>query len=182
MKQKIEFEFETLQKVNLRDVFYTVERLDSFNFYGKCPICDNDKKIFVRGEEFTCPRCHGYGSGSSVLSVERFIVKRWRVKNFIIGFKMYEWKAPAQNDVIIELGRTKYGESFTETKNVTICDHLGRCYFEGSKGEKLLSDYKEAVRLADEKNCESAAKVAEYNEIHGTDFEFKIPAYDVKSK
>jgi len=28
----------------------------------ECPVCDDDKKITIKGHEFSCPHCKGYGT------------------------------------------------------------------------------------------------------------------------
>lgn len=182
MKQTISFEFETEKEINLRDVFYTVERAESKCYYAACPACDNEKKITHRGETYTCPRCHGYGGDAAVLRVEQYTVKRWRVKNMIFGFNMYEWKPPKNDAVEIELGRNKRGDNYCQTMRITQNPRNKTLELRGSHGEAIMADYAAAIKIADEKNAESAALVKEYNEKHGTTFEFEKPVYDAKSR
>lgn len=39
----------------------TCYHVDYFNSKYDCPICNGEKKITLNGENFTCPKCHGYG-------------------------------------------------------------------------------------------------------------------------
>ena len=119
------------------------------------------------------------------MSAKKYTVKRWRVNKVTIGFDANEWKPPEENDVIFNCYRAKRGDRYDrESRQLRTSGWRGGgCVkLEFADGTKIHTSYEEAVRLADEKNAESAALVKEYNEKHGTTFEFEKPVYDAKSR
>lgn len=188
MKQTLSFEFETEKEINLRDVFYTAEFCTTQNYYGVCPACGGAGRVILNGGDYACPACGGRyktSAGSVVLSAKKYTVKRWRVNKVTIGFDANEWKPPEKNDVFFNCYRAKRGDRFDrESRQLRTSGWRdGGCVkLEFADGTKIHTSYEEAVRLADEKNAESAALVKEYNEKHGTTFEFEKPVYDAKSR
>lgn len=182
--QKFSFDYNATEAINLGDVFYTVERTSGQYFYGAvCPVCSNNMKVQINGFEFTCPHCNGHGDRTPVLAVDRYKVKRWRCHEVRVGFAMFEWKPPEELEAITEfkLCRKKRGESSADGQTITISKSRGMSELRAAGGIPLMRDYKEAVRIADEKNAAEAAKVDEYNQLHRAAFQFEKPDYDSKS-
>ena len=188
MKQDLYFEFETEKEINLRDVFYTVEFCTTQPYYGVCPACGGVGRVILNGYDYPCPACIGGRNTSAravILSAKKYTVKRWRVNKVTIGFDANEWKPPEENDVFFNCYRAKRGDCFNrESRQLRASGWRGSgsVKLEFADGTKIHTSYEEAVRLADEKNAESAALVKEYNEKYGTTFEFEKPVYDAKSR
>lgn len=183
--QKFSFDYNAPEVINLGDVFYTVEAASRQYIYGlACPVCGDTFKVQINGFEFTCPHCHGHGNRTPVLTVDRYMVKRWRCVNASVGFYMHNWKRPENLEYIakFELCRTKMGDCHIEQQEVTFSNN-GRAPLppHTAAGIPLMRGYKEALKIADEKNAAEAAKIEEYNKLHGTAFQFEKPTYDSKS-
>lgn len=182
--QKFSFDYNAPEAINLGDVFYTVEFASKQYIYGlACPVCGDTFKVQINGFEFTCPHCNGYGNRTPVLMVRGCTIKRWRCAEAGVGFQMHEWKLPENLEAIAEFGLYRAGRGiYTERQKVTVSNN-GRppLPLQTTGGIPLIRDYKEALKIANEKNAAEAAKVEEYNQQHGTDFIFEKPAYDSKS-
>lgn len=183
--QKFSFDYNAPEAINLGDVFYTVEFASKQYIYGlACPVCGDTFKVQINGFEFTCPHCHGHGNRTPVLAVDRYTVKRWRCTNASVGFHMYNWKRPDNLEAAaeFELCRTKQGDyTDGERRKVTFNNNGRPPAPPHVAGRPLMRDYKEALKIADEMNAAEAAKIEEYNQLHGTAFQFEKPTYDSKS-
>lgn len=183
--QKFSFDYNAPEAINLGDVFYTVEATNRQYIYGlACPVCGDTFKVQINGFEFTCPHCHGHGNRTPVLTVDRYMVKRWRCVNASVGFYMRNWKLPENLEAAAEfkLCRTKQGDYQTEQQKVTFNNNGWKpSPLQAAGGIPLMRNYKEALKIADEKNAAEAAKIEEYNQLHGTAFQFEKPTYDSKN-
>ena len=41
------------------------------NVYAPCVACDNTGKVYIKGEEYTCPRCEGNWREKEIISTKR---------------------------------------------------------------------------------------------------------------
>ena len=56
-------------------------------FTEKCPVCDDTRKINVRGFEFKCPYCDGAGRGNAIsITIRGYRVREWIINQVdIVG-------------------------------------------------------------------------------------------------
>ena len=192
--------------LQLGAVYYTVEKYDCQSFYGVCPVCGDNKKVVINGFDFTCPKCNGYGgSKSSLICVDRFTVKRWRLSGVSEELNIHDWN-PSDGHyraIKIRFTRTKRSEG-TETFEINSYQYgratrYGNCEQNGEFGDQSLRldnkysasnrddisifvNYADAAALAKNLNEKSIEKINAFNETAGTKFNFEWPENDVKSK
>lgn len=190
VKSEHTIEFSAECPIKLGQVFYTVENYDHKHFYGKCPVCNGEQLVHINGFEFSCPKCAGGKyPDRPVLTVSRYIVRRYRVKCIKEELRINDWNPSEgfKSSVEIEFYRPiprcssdwtdRHSRSFT-IKSVA----ENRLILKSSTYGELFSDCKSAIAKADELNAQQEMLVKQYNESYGTDFVFEKPVYDKKSR
>lgn len=178
-------EFKSEKPIRLGDVLYSIEEILPQYFYGTCEVCEGKGDITYNGYTFRCPKCSGAGSSTLVLKVSPYTVYRYRVAKIAEKLEMHDWN-PAKGfyeQVKINLFRpSPRGDYFTDNKRIVLTSNYGKGLNTLRLDENIYFDYKTAVAEADRLNAEQEAIVKKYNEDFGTDFVFKKPKYDLKSK
>lgn len=190
VKSEHTIEFSAKCPIVLGQVFYAVENYDHKHFYGKCPVCNGEQLVHINGFEFSCPKCAGGKyPDSPVLTVKRYIVRRYRVKSIKEELWIHDWNPSEgfKSSVEIEFYRPiprcsndwtdNYSRSFTIES-----DADNRLILKSSTYGELFSNYQSAVAKADELNAQQEMLVKQYNGSYGTDFVFEKPTYDKKSR
>lgn len=182
VKSQHTIEFEADFPVKMGQVFYTVENLICQYFYGKCELCDDIREITYKGYTFKCPKCSDTEySNPWVLKVDCYKVYRYRVQEIAEQIDMTDWEPlkDFRHSIRLVLERPA-------PKGTKEYDKFMKGYYNSDRGlhfeRKVYCDYKEAVAEADRLNAEQEAIVTKYNNDYGTDFVFKKPKYDLKSK
>lgn len=175
--------------INIGDVFYMIEVCDRIPFYTKCRVCEGKKEITVNGITFRCPKCN---DEKILLCIYGYKVVRYKVYSIETSMPNEDWKTSDIRNIKYGLfhkhgkghyiGNTKtiqrsdygFSEKFLNNPNVK-----NRHY-----ADKIYSDYKLAVKCADELTQESINELKRYNEKYGTNFEIPILKieHDKKSK
>lgn len=178
-------EFKSEKPIRLGDVLYSVEEISSQCFYGICEVCKGEGDITFKGYTFRCPKCDGVKHSTLVLRVDTYTVYRYRVAKISEKLEMFDFN-PAKGfdrQVRIDLFRpAPRGDSFAYNKTIALLSTYGKRLNTLELNKNIYFDYKAAVTEADRLNAEQEAIVKKYNEDFGTDFVFKKPKYDLKSK
>lgn len=64
---------------------YCIRVAEDKFFSDKCPICDDTKKVTIRGKEFSCPNCCGTGYSHSSNSATHIYLKDYQMDEYIIN-------------------------------------------------------------------------------------------------
>lgn len=178
-------EFKSDFPIKLGDVLYSVEETLSQYFYGICEVCKGEGEITFNGYTFSCPKCNGVKHSTLVLRVDTYTVYRYRVAKIFEKLEMFDFN-PAKGfnrQVRIELFRpAPRGDYLANNKSIALLSTYGKGLNTLELNKNIYFDYKAAVAEADRLNAEQEAIVKKYNEDFGTDFVFKKPKYDLKSK
>lgn len=177
-------EFLANERIRLGDVFYVVERDREKSYYGKCEVCNGNKKFTFKGYTFTCPKCYGSGSETCVLEVNSYIVHRYRVAGFFEELSIFDWNPAGgfSRQITVELFRPIPRGSNDYNRKLRCTSNYGKGILVLNLHKSIYSDYKAAVAEADRLNAEQEAIVKKYNDDNGTDFVFEKPKYDLKSR
>lgn len=55
----------------------------------KCPLCNGVKKITLKGEEYTCPKCKGASTGEHWYSLTKYSFNEYFVKRIVLESSSY---------------------------------------------------------------------------------------------
>ena len=191
-KQQTILEYDLPIKINLGDVFYSIEQIGQQYFYEPCKVCEGKGKLTVNGVTFRCPCCNEY---RSPFSIYQYKVTRWRVYEITQETGNGYWKADTRRNLIVKLYTTTgrgYGNAncrkltefcFKNCLNLdfekvlkevqSYYDRLDECIFD---------NYSLACKVADKLNAYEVAKVEQHNKESGTQYPIPIkPKYDPKS-
>lgn len=178
-------EFETNVKINLGDVFYVVEHGEAQAFFGECEVCQGQQKITHNGYTFRCPKCGGNGSGTRILTVDRYVVHRYRVKSLGEELVINDWnpKNGFYKQIKVDLFRPSPRTSYRDHDATIRCSsNYDKNNLKLELSNNIYSDYKEAVAEADRLNAIQEQIVTTYNNSYGTNLIFEKLKYDLKSK
>lgn len=178
-------EFKSEKPIQLGDVLYSVEEILPQYFYGTCEVCEGKGDITYNGYTFRCPKCSGNGGSTLVLKVSTYNVYRYRVAKISEKLAMFDFSSAKGFDrqVRIELFRpVPRGDYFANNKIMKLLSTYGKGLNTLEIDKNIYFNYKAAAAEADRLNAEQEAIVKKYNEDFGTDFVFKKPKYDLKSK
>lgn len=180
-------------KINLGDVFYTIEKENSKYYYEPCQVCGGTRKLTVNGITFDCPCCN---KSRVTLSISQYKVTRWRVYSITqyVSDNGY-WKEGSNKHEKFLLyttysrgyGNTKSKElstyDFKRSRNLDFEEMLkiNDSYY-GDIGKCVYDCYSLACQVADKLNDFEKQKVEEHNKKFGTNYELPDkPKYDQKS-
>lgn len=176
--------------VNLGDVFYCIERVKTYNYYNPCKVCEGVKTLTVNGVTFPCPMCN---SEKIQFSVSGYKVKRYRVFSITEEIPHSDWKKDISHKSVkyglyhkhgkgspnLYSANSLYDEKVFRESDFSERNFLNReALTERLYSSYIFSDYALAVTCADSLNKASRDLVAEYNKIHGTNFE--TPVFNIE--
>lgn len=172
--QSAVFNYTAPRAVRMGDVFYRVESDESVYFREPCKVCDGTGQLTVKGVTFKCPCCNAQ---KEVISVNKYIVRRYRVFKIEKEAGTSEWKPCDYKDIKFSLYR-KVGHGycpysgggnmvftdreFAKNYNRPFDENAGR----GAYG--IYDDYNLAVRVAEQMTARELKRLAEYNKEYGT--------------
>lgn len=190
--QNLTVSFRAPRAINIGDVLYKIETDDFQTFREPCLVCNDKRELTVNGVTFECPCC---GKTKEVLTIHRYLVRRYRVYKIEQSTDTYDWKPSETRQVEFGIyrkvgkGYSTYSSEFTKRSlyeyelvnnfNVSIDKilhhNLDTCIYD---------DYKLAVSVADYLTSKELEKLTEYNSLHGTEYkaEFSEKTHDQKSK
>lgn len=179
-------------KIDLGDVFYTIEETDKKFYYEPCKVCEGKGKLTVNNITFDCPCCDKY---RSPFSVARYKVTKWRVFMVSQSLSNGYWKKGSLNELQIYLytmydrGYNRHREiklneyNFINCRNVEVEDLYKVIQSPYGRLSNYVFDcYSHACNVADELNKNEEQKVIQHNKEYGTNYELPpIPKYDTRS-
>ena len=166
---------------------YVVATGNDKTYREKCPVCDDTRKISVRGFEFTCPNCNGYNH----MSATHLMVYDFSVREYIINKIEIEGEKVQgiyKKDGSVTDGRypqakysgfTRYGSSNDSISTLKFSSWS----FERKDPEKTLlhnlsgSDYcflkkDDAAAFVKRLHELQEERLAAFNKEHGTDHQY----------
>ncbi len=164
---------------------YVVARENYKSFTEKCPICDDAKKIIVRGMEFDCPYCRGYRSDRKATTIElyNYVVDEYIINR--IEIKGEEVRGAYNKDGSVAdrrypsasySGFTKKGNGHNSTETKNFCgwnfephDPNKPVINRDLGGEYCFLKKADAAAFAKRLHERQAEWLAEFNAEHGTD-------------
>lgn len=166
--------------LKLDDVLYIVETPDSGGsktFTQTCRVCGGKRELTINGVTFRCPCCD---HEQKVLVVHKYIVRRYRVYKVEVSKSTETWKPSNYINVKFEIYK-KSGRRYCSTTARSLR------YGDINPAEPLhhnapvFTDYALAVAAAKAYNKREAARLADYNQLHGTQYEMPVEFADIKN-
>ena len=178
------------------DKVYIIVRNGNKVFREPCPVCDDTKKINVRGFELKCPYCDVHpNDNTNTLVLCRHVVEEVFVNQIVIegpvekgAYKRYMSGDPRGNDcptIKRVLGFYKHGNGYGSERVVTIPTWEGAYDPDEEVLQKAISGQKTGTFtdyvFSDRKGAERALAMQEeydrellrkFNEEHGTNHEY----------
>ncbi len=166
--QTLTFNYKNAIPFNLDDVVYLVEKVEngSRTFYQKCRVCGGTRELTINGVSFCCPCCH---AEEKAITIYKYVVRRYRVHKVEIEKSTDTWK-PSEYQTVTFYIYTKNdrGHWYSATRRmpswINPTDPL-------CSNDCAYTDYKLALAAADAYNERERARLAEYNNLHGTQYE-----------
>lgn len=185
-------EYDLPIKINLGDVFYSIEEVGKQHYYEPCKVCEGKGKLTVNDVTFDCPCCRDYRSPFSIC---RFKVTRWRVCKLSQEIGTYHWKKSDTKSLKIKLYTTsnrEYGNARTKELGEYNFKRNRNTVFETMQetvessysylDHYIYDCYSLACEVADKLNAFEEQKVEQHNKEFGTNYELPdTPKYDPKS-
>lgn len=179
-------------KIDLGDVFYSIEEVGKQHYYEPCKVCEGKSKLTVNDVTFDCPCCKEYRSPFSIC---RFKVTRWRVYEIAQEISAGYWKKGDTKNLIIKLYTTTnrgYGNNRTKILNEFNFKNNRNAEFEEIQAavdsyyrvldHYIFNCYSIACQVADKLNAFEEQKVEQHNKEFGTNYALPDkPKYDPKS-
>lgn len=165
--------------LNLDDVVYIVENASngSATFYQKCRVCGGTHSLTVNDVTFACPCCR---NEEAAITVHKYVVRRYRVFKVEVEKGIDTWKPSSYQTVrFYAHQKTDRGHWCTYTRQLS--------YDEINPAEPLhrsnpaFTDYALAVAAANDYNERERARLADYNELHGTQYEIPAEFADIEN-
>lgn len=166
---------------------YVIEAVGSQTFQSVCPICDDTKKVTIRGQEFDCPYCNSYRYGSIVNNRTRIEMRNYQPVEYIINemwIRGEETKSAYKGyDLPVArirfVGFTKKGNSDRTTRTRNFYDisfdnyGLESCDVTHDRsGAFSFKKKSEAVAVAKMMHEQQAELLKKFNEENGTNHEY----------
>lgn len=167
--------------LKLDDVLYIVENSDAGNssktFYQTCRVCGGKRELTINGITFRCPCCE---REQEAITVHKYIVRRYRVYKVEVSKSTDTWKPADSQRVEFSLYK-KCGRGYFSTTTrklpygeINPAEPLRR-------NDPVFTDYALAVAAAKAYNERETARLADYNELHGTHYEMPAEFADIKN-
>lgn len=179
--QTLTINYQSDVPLKLDDVLYIVETPDngrgSKTFTQTCRVCEGKRELTINGVTFRCPRCE---YEQKALTVHKYIVRRYRVYKVEAAKSAETWKPSDYMDVRFGIYK-KCGRGYGSTIAHTLQ------YGDINPAEPLRSerpvftDYALAVAAAKAYNEREIARLADYNQLHGTQYEMPAEFADIKN-
>ena len=185
------------RKIEIGNVFYTIEETCNSRYYEKCKICDDKGTVTLKGITFKCPYCDSYEyRRESVFSIKRYKVTRWRIFSISQICTTDYWKVPTERNLEIGLytkkdrccgNRRTQKTNFYKLKNYLNLpfekfEEVRNGFYNREIDYFIYDDYKLVCLVADKLNEVEEEKVVRHNQEFGTTYELPPkPKYDPKS-
>lgn len=175
------------RSINIGDVFYTVERVETEDFCEPCRVCGGKRELTVNGVTFRCPCC---GNGKEVISIHIYAVRRYRIYRIGDEIGTLDWQ-PSERHIVkfsayrkVGVGHTLWSDrggdiSFADDD---FCKRYNKPFVSGGDNDGIYDNYKTALSIAEQMNEEEINRLIAYNAEHGTDYIADFtPKHDPKS-
>lgn len=169
--------------INFGDVFYRIERAETLYFYEPCKVCGDKRTLTINGVTFACPCCN---HGKQATSINRYVVRRYRVYAINDEVCINNWKASTQHTVRFKLyrkyghGNGWWGDNNGGSADINAREFarlLNAPYSESIYGldSTFYDKYELAVQVAEQMNVAELKKLDDFNKENGTKYvaEFK---------
>lgn len=189
--QNVTISFQAPRALNIGDVLYRIEPEDPQSFREPCLVCNDKKELTVNGVTFKCPCC---GKTKETIVIRRYLVRKYRVYKIEQSADNSDWKLSEKRKTVLGIyrkvgkGYSTYSSEFTKRSlyeyelvnnfNVSI-DKISHHNLDNA----IYDDYKLAVSVAEHLTSVELDKLAEYNALHGTEYNavFSEKTHDKKS-
>ena len=179
--QTLTINYQADAPLKLDDVLYIVEIADSGQhsktFYQTCRVCGGKRELTINGVTFRCPCCE---SEQKAITVYKYIVRRCRVHKVKVSKSTETWKPSEYQTVKFGIYK-KSGRGYWSTtarelyrEDINPAEPLRR-------DNPVFTDYALAVAAAKAYNERERARLADYNELHGTQYEMPAEFADIKN-
>ena len=173
--------------VNIGNVFYTVERAETKDFYEPCRVCGDKRELTVNGVTFKCPCCN---IGKQAIHIHNYAVRRFRVYHIEDVVGTLDWKPSDWHTVKFyayrKIGGGHYawvdsGGTLSFTDN-DFCRRYNKPFVSGGDNDGIYDDYKTALSIAAQMNEAEINRLIAYNAENGTNYAVDFtPKHDPKS-
>lgn len=158
---------------------YVAAKENYKSFTEKCPICDDTKKITVRGMEFDCPYCSGYRSDRKATTiflynyaVDEYIINSIEIKgeDVRVAYSKDGVRCPFASYG----GFTKNGNGYGTVKTKKFCAYNFQPHnpdalsIEHLEGEYCFLKKADALAFAKRLHERQKERLDKFNEEHGT--------------
>lgn len=167
--------------VSYGEKFYKVESDDGRDFYDDCPVCDNTKKIVVKGYEFPCPYCHLAGSPTPLLRLLEYRVYEYRVYALSVSARVSPEKGLGEPEIGGVRAYRVVKDGVPRQQNVLLSRVLWDREYSKIQGKSISSycwhDKEKANRVCVALHKEQMKKLEEFNKEHNTGLEYPFKEY-----
>ena len=167
--------------LKLDDVLYIVEITEygrgSKTFTRTCRVCGGKQELTINGVTFRCPCCE---NEQKALTVHKYIVRRYRVYKVEVSKSTETWKPSDYITVKFSIYK-KHGRGNYST-TVRALPYGGINPAEPLRpDDPVFTNYALAVAAANAYNERERARLADYNQLHGTQYEMPAELADIKN-
>ena len=167
--------------LKLDDVLYIVEIPEygrgSKTFTRTCRVCGGKQELTINGVTFRCPCCE---NEQKALTVHKYIVRRYRVYKVEVSKSTETWKPSDYITVKFSIYK-KHGRGNYST-TVRALPYGGINPAEPLRhDDPVFTNYALAVAAANAYNERERARLADYNQLHGTQYEMPAEFADIKN-
>ena len=160
------------------DVVYNIQKPGRYGhtmyFEEKCDVCDDTKKIVLKGREYSCPACvNTYRKVANHLELEQYVVAEWHVCGVLLRKRSI---AKAQKPIEIKRYEIFWawgrGYDDMETKEIDPSDIVDNDTCTYCDDYHYTRDRKKVEEICARKHQEQRQKLAEFNARFGTDYKY----------
>lgn len=180
MESTIEIKISGQGTINIGDIFYKVVPAESECFRSPCRVCGGENVLTVNGVTFKCPCC---SSEETTLRISHYVVKKYKVCGIGERINTDYWDiSNAYREIRVELFHKEkqaargsfvsYSDSFVFPADKVLNGINPVPSVPLSEHWPWYNDYKMACNAADYRNKAEEDRLRQYNEEHGTAYEF----------
>lgn len=176
---KVISDFPVDTDITIGSVFYAVEQVEADSFTGRCPICDGEGKISVRGTTFTCPECFGR---TPLQFFYGYAVRAFRVYAIESREEMRGY-ALERHQLLHLVDSDYYGKDMTPANKRIIRPYqlnVERDLLRSDVDQVVFSNYARAVAFADKIRAAECEHMERFNAKYGTNYKLEWRINDVQ--
>lgn len=168
--------YSACKPINIGDVYYRVERVNTLRFAETCLVCDGKGSVDIKGYTIKCPACSSYRNADNVININWYAVRRYRIYGISFDYPHKDWAFNGQGGRMFVSLYHKNGAGYCMTTSLAktmAVDQFSR-FLNGAEKKSdiewtFYDNYKLVVARAAELNAEQMEKLKEFDATFGTE-------------